>query len=100
VKASRHLSDQQLDALRNGIVLRDGPTRSARIDRIRESGGKTVFEITISEGRNRQVRRMVEALDAKVLKLVRIAIGPIRIGDLPIGKTRALTPNEVMALMR
>jgi len=68
------------------------------VERIRESGGKTVFEMTISEGRNRQVRRMVEALDAKVLKLVRVAIGPIRIGDLPIGKTRALTGQEVRML--
>jgi 23S rRNA pseudouridine2605 synthase len=98
VKASKHLSDEQLDQLRHGIALRDGLTRPARVERIRESGGKTVLEMTISEGRNRQVRRMVEALDAKVLKLVRVAIGPIRIGDLPIGKTRALTPQEVRAL--
>ena len=98
VKASKHLSEEQLDRLRQGIALRDGPTRPARVERIRESGGKTVFEMTISEGRNRQVRRMVEALDAKVLKLVRVAIGPIRIGDLPIGKTRALTGQEVRML--
>jgi 23S rRNA pseudouridine2605 synthase len=98
VKASKHLSDEQLDQLRQGIALRDGPTRPARVERIRESGGKTVFEMTISEGRNRQVRRMVEALDAKVLKLVRVAIGMIRIGDLPIGKTRPLTAQEVRAL--
>ena len=98
VKASKHLSDEQLDQLRQGIALRDGPTRPARVERIRESAGKTVFEMTISEGRNRQVRRMVEALDAKVLKLVRVAIGMIRIGDLPIGKTRPLTAQEVRAL--
>jgi 23S rRNA pseudouridine2605 synthase len=98
VKASKHLSDAQLDELRRGVMLRDGLTRRARVQRIRESGGKTVFEITITEGRNRQVRRMVEALDAKVLKLVRVAIGPIRIGDLPIGATRELTREEVKAL--
>ncbi len=98
VKASKHLSDEQLDQLRHGIALRDGPTRPARVQRIRESGGRTIFEIRITEGRNRQVRRMVEALDAKVLKLVRVAIGPIRIGDLPIGKTRALTAQEIRAL--
>jgi pseudouridine synthase len=98
VKASKHLSDEQLDQLRHGVILRDGPTRPARVQRIRESGGKTVFEITISEGRNRQVRRMVEVLDAKVLKLVRVAIGPIRIGDLQVGKARALTAPEVRAL--
>ena len=100
VKASRHFTDDDLDRLRNGIELRDGPTRPAQVTRIREAGGKTVFEITITEGRNRQVRRMVEALEAKVLKLVRVAIGPIRIGDLPIGKVRELTPDEVRTLTR
>jgi len=97
VEASRDLTDEELDVLRNGIQLRDGPTRPARVERVRESGGN-VFEITITEGRNRQVRRMVEALDAMVLKLVRVAIGPIRIGDLPIGKMRELTGDEVRVL--
>lgn len=100
VKASRHLSDQELDQLRSGVTLKDGPTKPADVQRVRESGGKTVFEITITEGRNRQIRRMVEALDAKVLKLVRIAIGSIRIGDLPIGKARELSAEEVRALTR
>jgi 23S rRNA pseudouridine2605 synthase len=98
VKASRHLSDGELDALRGGVELRDGPTKPAIVTRLREPGGRTVFEITITEGRNRQVRRMVESLDAKVLKLVRTAIGPVRIGDLQIGKTRALNDDEVRAL--
>jgi pseudouridine synthase len=94
VKASRPLSDEELVRLRDGIELRDGPTRPAIVNRI--SGNK--FEITITEGRNRQVRRMVEALEAKVLKLVRIAIGAITIGELPIGETRALTAEEVRKL--
>lgn len=100
VKASKHLTEEDLDRLRVGLELRDGPTRPAIVKRIRESGGKTVFEITITEGRNRQVRRMVEALDAKVLKLVRVAIGPIPIGGLEIGKTREMTPEEIAALLR
>jgi pseudouridine synthase len=94
VEASRDLTDQELDVLRNGIELHDGPTRPARVERVREN----VFEITITEGRNRQVRRMVEALDAKVLRLVRVAIGPIRIGELEIGKIRELTKDEVRVL--
>ncbi|HEX8154841.1 MAG TPA: pseudouridine synthase [Thermoanaerobaculia bacterium] len=98
VKASKYLPDEELDKLRNGIELSDGPTRPANVTRVREAGGKTVFEITITEGRNRQVRRMVEALDAKVLKLVRIAIGTLRIGELPIGTTRELTDEEVRRL--
>ena len=98
VKASTHLDDEQLERLRSGVHLSDGPTRPARVVRVRESGGRTVFEITITEGRNRQVRRMVEALDAKVLKLVRVASGPLRIGDLPIGAVRPLTAAEIRAL--
>ncbi len=94
VKASKVLSDEQLDELRRGMRLKDGPTRPAIVERI----GPATFTITITEGRNRQVRRMVEALGAKVEKLVRIAIGPIAIGELPLGATRALTPEEVAQL--
>ncbi len=64
VKSSMLLTDEQLDRLRNGIELADGPTRPAEVKRIRDSARYTFFEITITEGRNRQVRRMVEALDA------------------------------------
>lgn len=99
VKASAHLSDDDLDRLRDGVELRDGPTRPADVTRLRESGGKTVFEITITEGRNRQVRRMVEALGAKVLKLVRVAIGPLRIGEMQIGSVRELSADEVRRLL-
>jgi 23S rRNA pseudouridine2605 synthase len=94
VKASKVLSDEELERLRNGLELRDGPTRPAIVTRI----GPAVFEITITEGRNRQVRRMVEALDAKVEKLKRIAIGSVTIGDLEAGATRALTAEEVHKL--
>jgi pseudouridine synthase len=100
VKASRGLSDADLDRLRNGIELRDGPTRPAKVARLRDPGGKTVFAITITEGRNRQVRRMVEALDAKVISLTRTAIADLSLGDLESGKTRELTRSEVEALLR
>jgi 23S rRNA pseudouridine2605 synthase len=98
VKSSLLLSDEQLDRLRNGLELADGPTRPATVKRIRDSARYTFFEITITEGRNRQVRRMVEALEAKVLKLVRVSIGLINIAGLEIGKHRALTPAEVNQL--
>jgi 23S rRNA pseudouridine2605 synthase len=98
VKSSLLLSDDQLDQLRRGVVLSDGPTRPAQVSRIRDSARYTFFEITLTEGRNRQVRRMVEALGAKVLKLVRTQIGTIRIGDLQIGKYRALSDREILQL--
>jgi 23S rRNA pseudouridine2605 synthase len=98
VKASAVLTDTQLQQLRDGIELADGPTRPALVTRLRDSGKYTHFEITLTEGRNRQVRRMVEALEAKVLKLVRVRIGHIAIGRLPIGKWRLLTAAEVASL--
>jgi pseudouridine synthase len=98
VKASIRLTDEQLQQLRDGIDLSDGPTRPAQVSRVRDSAKYTHFEITLTEGRNRQVRRMVEALGAAVLKLVRVKVGPVSIGTLPIGKWRRLTPAEVRAI--
>ena len=98
VKSSMRLSDAQLQQLRDGIRLSDGPTRAAVVTRIRDSAKYTHFEITLTEGRNRQVRRMVEALGATVLKLVRVRIGTLAIGTLAIGRWRPLTRAEVAAL--
>ena len=99
VKAAHLLTDEQLERLRRGVELSDGPTRPAAVTRLRDTGRHTHLEITITEGRNRQVRRMLEAVDSKVLKLVRTAIGPIRIGALAIGKWRLLTAEELAALI-
>jgi 23S rRNA pseudouridine2605 synthase len=98
VKASTRLTEEQIEQLRRGVQLADGPTRPARVELVRHSAKYTFLELTITEGRNRQVRRMVEAVESKVLKLVRTAIGDIRIGDLPIGRWRRLTAEEVRAL--
>ncbi len=95
LKASTLLTDEQIDQLRKGVTLVDGPTRPAIVRRLRDVAKYTHLEITITEGRNRQVRRMVEAVGSKVLKLVRTAIGGVRIGALPIGKHRPLTEEEL-----
>ena len=100
VKASTLLLDDQLQQLRDGVVLSDGPTQPARVKRVRDSAKYSFIEITIQEGRNRQVRRMIEAIGSKVLKLVRTEIGGLRIGDLPIGRYRELTPAEVALLAK
>lgn len=100
VKASTLLSEEQLQQLGTGVVLSDGPTQPAQVKRVRDSAKYSFIEITISEGRNRQVRRMIEAIGSKVLKLVRTEIGPLRIDALPIGRYRELTAAEVSLLMK
>jgi pseudouridine synthase len=99
VKASTKLSDDELEQLRKGVVLSDGPTQPAEVKRVRESGKYSFIELTIREGRNRQVRRMLEAVGSKVLKLVRTQVGPLSIGDLQIGKYRPLSGGEVKRLL-
>ena len=75
LKTSTLLSDEQIESLRRGVSLSDGPARPALVTRLRDSALYSHLEITVTEGRNRQVRRMVEAIGSKVLKLVRTAIG-------------------------
>jgi pseudouridine synthase len=98
VKAAGLLTEDQVRQLSLGVVLSDGPTKRADVRLLRQGANSTHLEITISEGRNRQVRRMLEAVGSKVLKLVRTAIGPIRIGNLQIGKWRPLTEDELRSL--
>jgi pseudouridine synthase len=100
VKTADVLTDDQLERLRRGIELEDGPTKPADVKRLRDSERRTFFELTIREGRNRQVRRMVEAIGSRVLKLVRTGIGGLEISGLAIGRWRELTREEVRALMR
>ncbi len=98
VKCSKLISDESIEALRKGVELNDGPTKPAEVVRVRDQGTKTFLEITLREGRNRQVRRMIEAIGSKVLKLVRTRIGNVAIGDLACGKWRKLTAPEIASL--
>jgi len=98
VRVAPRLGDEALEALARGIELKDGVTLPAKVGRLRDSGNHTVFEIVIVEGRNRQIRRMVEAVGAKVSKLVRTGIGPLRLGSLQLGQWRHLSPKEVAGL--
>jgi len=92
------LTDEAIEQLRRGVELSDGPTRPAEVRRVRDAGKYSRIEIRITEGRNRQVRRMVEAVGSKVMKLVRTGIGPVQIGELKIGEWRSLTPRELEML--
>lgn len=98
VKASSLLTDDRLQQLAKGVELSDGPTRPAIVKRVRDSEKYTFLEITLTEGRNRQVRRMLEAIDSKVLKLVRVSLGPLTLEGLQIGQWRELSAREVAEL--
>lgn len=100
VKASSLLSDEQLRQLAQGVELSDGPTRPAVVKRVRDSEKYSFLEITLTEGRNRQVRRMLEAIGSRVLKLVRVSLGPLTLEGLQIGKWRKLSAAEVAELRR
>ena len=87
-------SERALRALREGVVLDDGLTAPAQV---RLVGGHEL-ELTIHEGRKRQVRRMCEAVGHRVVDLRRVAFGPLRLGELSIGRHRRLTAAEVQRL--
>jgi 23S rRNA pseudouridine2605 synthase len=90
------VSERALRALRSGVTLDDGPTAPARVRRVEPD----VLEITIHEGRKRQVRRMCEHVGHRVRRLERIAFGPLKLGDLKPGRSRRLTPAEIDELAR
>jgi 23S rRNA pseudouridine2605 synthase len=97
-KCADLILDEALDRLRKGVELSDGMTRPAVVTRVRDSGKYSHIEIRITEGRNRQVRRMIEAIGSKVLKLVRTGIGPVEISGLKIGTWRPLEEREIELL--
>lgn len=88
------VSEGSLRRLREGLVLEDGKTAPAQVRQARPG----ILEITIHEGRKHQVKRMCEAIGHPVVTLTRIAIGPLRLGDLAIGGVRRLSAAEVQRL--
>jgi len=114
VQVEGEIDETALDALRQGIELKDGPTRPAQAERIEEP---TVWprnppiryraqiptswlSLTISEGRNRQVRRMTAAVGFPTLRLIRCAIGPWRLEELAPGAYREIPHNELLTLQQ
>lgn len=94
------LSESDINQLRNGINLDGKDTMPAKVFIKKSSETDTEIKITISEGRNRQIRRMIETLGYEVSKLKRIQIGQIHLDKLPIGNWRYLTPEEVLYLVQ
>ena len=93
------VSIQGMSALRKGVRIDNYTTSPADVTMLDASAGKTTIKITIHEGKNRQVRKMFEAIGCKVIALQRIQIGQIELGNLPLGRWRHLTSHEVNYLM-
>ena len=97
-KVSNHVTPEEIAALRKGVMIDGKLTSPAFVRLIREETFDTVLLISIHEGRNRQVRRMVEAVGHQVVRLRRVGFGPVSLGNLPTGMWRPLTAEEISAL--
>ncbi len=93
-------SKRSLQALRSGVALEDGRTRPAIVSVLTSPGRESTLEITIHEGRNRMVRRMLEAVGHPVRALERVAFGPLELGRLRPGDSRRVRPRELEELRR
>ena len=94
VELGRPPADRELDALRRGVRLEEGPTAPAAVER----RGEREIEVTLREGRKRQVRRMAAAVGNEVVSLQRIRFGSLALGELEPGESRRLGDDEVAAL--
>jgi 23S rRNA pseudouridine2605 synthase len=93
-RLGKPIAERDLAQLRKGIELEDGPTGPAEIQRL----GEKEIEITLREGRNRQVRRMLEAVGNRVVNLTRVKFGPLLLDNLQPGRARRLSDREIAEL--
>lgn len=101
VLCSGRFTDAEIHTLASGVMLEDGMTAPARVKLLREiDNGNTELSITIHEGRNRQVRRMVAAVGHDTLRLVRVSIGKLTISGLKSGQWRFLSREEAELLLK
>lgn len=101
VQISVVAKSQLLETLERGVEIPNGGILKAKRARLMRAGEKhSWIEIVLDEGKNRQIRRMLDALGVEVLRLIRVAIGPLPLGDLPKGAHRPLRPEEKLALDR
>ena len=92
------LGRREVQALLRGVELEDGPARALSVRTVSRGPRGALVEVTIAQGRNRQVRRMLEAVGSRADRLVRTSIGPLMLGRLKPGRVRRLGPAEVQAL--
>ncbi|MCL2783291.1 MAG: rRNA pseudouridine synthase [Propionibacteriaceae bacterium] len=94
-----HVNAASLQRLRGGVTLDDGPLKPDSVKVLQASSHGSLLRITLHEGRNRVVRRLLEAVGHPVIDLSRVALGPVRLGTLQLGETRDLTREELGALL-
>ena len=94
------ISDEALKRLQKGITLNDGPAGRARTELINRNNEKSILRMTITQGKSRQVRRMLEEVGFTVIHLIRIAFGTLQLGDLKIGHHRYIDSEELAKLKK
>lgn len=91
---------EQMDSLRRGVMVDGQVTGEAKVKELPSEAGKSLLQITIYEGRNRQIRKMCARVGLEVARLKRVAVGDLGLGKLPPGKWRALTKPEITLLLK
>jgi 23S rRNA pseudouridine2605 synthase len=100
VTASRRIRDEEMRRLQKGMSLQGEHMWIDSIQLVRSNAKGSIYRVTLSQGRNRQIRRMFKALGVNVTRLRRIQVGPLQLGDLKVGEWRPLTPSEIDDLYR
>ncbi len=100
VKIAGFLPEEQQERMRQGVNIGDVVTQPCQVKEIKRNPHNSWLEITIHEGKNRQVRRMIDFFGHGVLRLIRVGIGPLQLGDLPKGEWRFLEKTEVDVLKK
>jgi 23S rRNA pseudouridine2605 synthase len=99
VQIGEQAAPAMTDKLRRGFTVKDGEFLRVKSARVLRSGERNCWvEIVLDEGRNRHIRRMFETMDVEVLRLIRVAIGALKLGDIPKGEVRALSEQERLLL--
>ncbi len=98
VQVDRLPDDLLLENIRRGVVVDGERLAAKRVQCLRRGEKNAWLDIVLDEGRNRQIRRLLSAFDVSVLRLVRVAVGPLVLGDLPKGQWRMLTDQEIISL--
>ena len=98
IRVSNEVTDEEIRQLKRGVVIESRLTSPADVRLIRRESLYTDLLVTIHEGRNRQVRKMIDAVGHRVVRLKRVRFGPVLLGDLPSGMWRKLTEDEIRKL--